>query len=1175
MAETSVLSISLKEYKKSIEDLRSSLLGLENGSEEYNKIVEEIRERQQTLNDVMRAGKAEYDSNANSLNGMKTRLSELKKEFGDLEVGTEKWKQAQSEIESLNEDIGKIEQGMGIFSRNVGNYSSAFVGAINSMGGSVGNLIPVISGLKQGFIALQKVPIVAVIAAIAMALQQLGKAFTSSNENANGLAKAFAPLKAVGDMVTRVFEGIASKLINLFAPIANIISKFAEFIAQTPSVQASFAAIGVVIDALTAVMNVLSDAMDALMDIINKVVDFVADLDIPMFSDWAKNAQNTRKEMEQIRELEESIAVRSQELAEMERANLLEKAKLQNQADELRAIIADKENKTTEQRRVAAKKWREIENKIIDLSEAELRLKLLILKQQNALSGSTDEQLKKEAEINAELIKQSGIRSQIDREYNTTNSEIASQEKSIRTTSVNSKKEAEKKKVEAAKKAMQSEIALLESQLKMVEKGSGEELRIRREIAEKRVALSEYAAKHEEMSAKELQNTLEAINNEFLSTLKGIYSDRLKAYEDYEKSVEKLQYQQIRNNVQQWREATGHLLDFEGIIYGERIDRTKKYIEEQRSSAKIMSMMSSDMYAKMLKDSSDFYTKMLKFEPFNNWLKGEGETLNSIYKDLDKFKLYVGTFFGKEFIDIDPAWVDQLRDLGYEINEVYDSFEKYSVDITDSTGATKNFAGTAMELEAVLNSLGYVFSRVEENGTTFQTVMDKNGKEVGRFALKVKYELDALPAFFEDTLDKIRKQDFSQLTNSQIEDFVKLATNVNNAENNYVEALHSLYTELANSGISELAKNQAYELAKAQYEAQSQMIQNTETYTEFQIGQIEKQIELYEMLVRTFPELVEKQTEWNTKIYELDLKRTELLNHLSDQRAEKLKWEAEMIAKYGENYKQLIDVQVSEETRGEDVFTNSAERRKYWWGELIGAHEAYRKKTEDYLERENALYDLQHMVWDKNRETYEDFLKRKEDATKRYVEAQKKLYAQDRKNIMALSTSTGDLVGAIGDAWMDSVERRAEANDANKEELKKEFERAKALQVTATIINTIAGSIGAFEQAVKTYPAPFGAIIGGVQAAAATVAGYAQVQTIKNQKLDLDNPESSGSGGGGNTVVTAAATPLLDEATDIQDLQALNVNGDSQSGEQRVYILQSDISESNKQVQVRQTNTTF
>ena len=112
MAETSVLSISLKEYKKSIEDLRSSLLGLENGSEEYNKIVEEIRERQQTLNDVMRAGKAEYDSNANSLNGMKARLSELKKEFGDLEVGTEKWKQAQSEIESLNEDIGKIEEGM-------------------------------------------------------------------------------------------------------------------------------------------------------------------------------------------------------------------------------------------------------------------------------------------------------------------------------------------------------------------------------------------------------------------------------------------------------------------------------------------------------------------------------------------------------------------------------------------------------------------------------------------------------------------------------------------------------------------------------------------------------------------------------------------------------------------------------------------------------------------------------------------------------------------------------------------------------------------------------------------------------------------------------------------------------------------------------------------------------
>jgi hypothetical protein len=112
---------------------------------------------------------------------------------------------------------------------------------------------------------------------------------------------------------------------------------------------------------------------------------------------------------------------------------------------------------------------------------------------------------------------------------------------------------------------------------------------------------------------------------------------------------------------------------------------------------------------------------------------------------------------------------------------------------------------------------------------------------------------------------------------------------------------------------------------------------------------------------------------------------------------------------------------------------------------------------------------------------------------------------------------------------------------------------------------------------VKTYqPAWVGMAIGAVDAAATLVAGYAQVQTIRNQKFDPNNPDSTGGGSPQQTVTVAGATPLLDEATDLNSLQDLPMaNGNGDQTDSRVYILQTDISESDRQVEVRQNSTTF
>ena len=127
--------------------------------------------------------------------------------------------------------------------------------------------------------------------------------------------------------------------------------------------------------------------------------------------------------------------------------------------------------------------------------------------------------------------------------------------------------------------------------------------------------------------------------------------------------------------------------------------------------------------------------------------------------------------------------------------------------------------------------------------------------------------------------------------------------------------------------------------------------------------------------------------------------------------------------------------------------------------------------------------------------------------------------------------SLGSLISSIGDIMEEQINTEVENGDISEEMAKKRFESVKAMQIAATVINTIAGAIGAFMQASSTYPAPYGQIIGGVTAAAVTAAGLVQISQIKRQKYGSD---SSGS----------ISTPNLQRAsmpTQIQPVQ--NVTG--------------------------------
>ncbi len=110
-------------------------------------------------------------------------------------------------------------------------------------------------------------------------------------------------------------------------------------------------------------------------------------------------------------------------------------------------------------------------------------------------------------------------------------------------------------------------------------------------------------------------------------------------------------------------------------------------------------------------------------------------------------------------------------------------------------------------------------------------------------------------------------------------------------------------------------------------------------------------------------------------------------------------------------------------------------------------------------------------------------------------------------------------MGSVADIYEEDIKRRQKNGKINEKQAKAEFENVKALQIAQAVINTLAGSVGAFLQASQTYPAPYGQIIGGVAAAAATAAGIAQIAKIRNTEY----------GGSGSVSSPAAqATPIVD-----------------------------------------------
>ena len=227
------------------------------------------------------------------------------------------------------------------------------------------------------------------------------------------------------------------------------------------------------------------------------------------------------------------------------------------------------------------------------------------------------------------------------------------------------------------------------------------------------------------------------------------------------------------------------------------------------------------------------------------------------------------------------------------------------------------------------------------------------------------------------------------------------------------------------------------------------------------------------------------------------------------------------------------------------------------------------------------LYKLDNLSEEKKQE-YADKIKEIDAAlienshnTKEVQKAQ----AQDLINTYnQVSQSIGELMNNVAEIWQDSIKQRVKNGKITEEQAKKEFENSKKLQIATAIINGLAGAANAVASAM-TIPPPAGPIIGAANSALVIATTAAQIAKIKSTTFD----------GGGSSIdsdiSSAAATPTP-AAVEYTPKYSTNVTGESETvnlanavserqKDQRVYVVESDINEAGKRVQVRESESTF
>ena len=229
------LKNNIKELKKQLEGYREetgevdeqgkkvykTIEGLTIGSEEYKQVLEELKINQNALKDAMYATTASMEDVSAAAMGASESYNSLVHQMAALK---EEWRATNDEarrnelgaqIAETNQKLKDMDASIGNYQRNVGNYSSALDGlkeGFLATAGGAGAVINPVKNVTMGFKALSATPVIGILGLLANIITRVIDGLKSSEGNMRGVTEAFSIFSGVGDVVTKILQGLAKTI---------------------------------------------------------------------------------------------------------------------------------------------------------------------------------------------------------------------------------------------------------------------------------------------------------------------------------------------------------------------------------------------------------------------------------------------------------------------------------------------------------------------------------------------------------------------------------------------------------------------------------------------------------------------------------------------------------------------------------------------------------------------------------------------------------------------------------------------------------------------------------------------------------------------------------------------------------------------------------------------------
>lgn len=176
---------------------------------------------------------------------------------------------------------------------------------------------------------------------------------------------------------------------------------------------------------------------------------------------------------------------------------------------------------------------------------------------------------------------------------------------------------------------------------------------------------------------------------------------------------------------------------------------------------------------------------------------------------------------------------------------------------------------------------------------------------------------------------------------------------------------------------------------------------------------------------------------------------------------------------------------------------------------------------------------------------------------------------QRREALKTVITTYADATRSVLESVASTMEAEADGSE-------KIAQQVKNIRIAAATIDTISGAVAAYMNGIKTITIPSwaGIALGAAQAATVVAAGVAQIAKIRNTQVSRTGATAATS----LSVPAATAAPSIPQTAQQTAITSMAYNTEQlnqRAADQRVYILQSDLEASGRQVAVREAESTF